>query len=175
MRLRATIAALALTIPAGADEPKKADPPKDAGWTKIVPGGKFEIEFPEKPTEKAAKTGTQYLVQKTNPTAMFLATATQLPAKIDLTKSDEVKAVFDNAAKQTERSLGGKVVSDKEGKVADKYPTRELDLEVEGIGIFRTRWVLTADGFLQVLVAGPKEFVDGPDAKRFMESLKIKE
>lgn len=172
MRLLVTFLALSVSLPTWADD-KKEDKPKDADWVKVSEAGKFEIQFPGKPTEKAAKSGTQYLLQKTNPTSLFLATGAPLPAKIDLTDAKAVKAVFDNAAATTERSLGGKIVADKETKVADKYPARDIDLEAPGIGIFRTRWVMTPDGFIQVVVAGPKEFVDGADAKKFLGSLKI--
>jgi hypothetical protein len=30
-------------------------------------------------------------------------------------------------------------------------------VEAPGIGIFHTRWVMTADAFIQAIVAGPKE------------------
>ena len=173
MRTLAAIFVVSLALPAGADEPKKGDKPKDAEWTKVTEAGKFEIEFPGKPTEKVAPTGTQYLLQKTSPTALYLATAAPLPSKIDLTDDKAVKAVFDNAVTSTEKALGGKVVSDKEAKVADKYPARDVDLESPGIGLFRARLILTPTGFIQVIVAGPKEFVDGADARRFRESLKI--
>ena len=173
MRTLAAIAAVCLALPAGADETKKDDKPKDADWTKVSEAGKFDIEFPGKPTEKAAPTGTQYLLQKTNPTALYLATAAPLPAKIDLTDAKAVKAVFDNAVASTQKGLGGKVVSDKEAKVDDKYPARDIDLESPGLGVFRARLVMTPSGFIQVIVAGPKEFVDGADAKRFRESLKV--
>jgi hypothetical protein len=173
MRTLATITAICLALPAGADEPKKDDKPKDADWTKVSEAGKFEIEFPGKPTEKAAATGTQYLLQKTSPTALYLATAAPLPGKVDLTDDKAVKTVFDNAVASTQKGLGGKVVSDKEAKVADKYPARDIDLQSPAIGLFRARLILTPTGFIQVIVAGPKEFVDGADAKRFRESLKI--
>lgn len=173
MRTLAVFAAVCLVLPAGADEPKKGDKPRVAEWTKVSEAGKFEIEFPEKPTEKAAPTGTQYLLQKTSPTALYLATAAPLPGKVDLTDDKAVKTVFDNAVASTQKGLGGKVVSDKESKVADKYPARDIDLESPVIGLFRARLILTPSGFIQVIVAGPKEVVDGADARRFRESLKI--
>ena len=168
MRMLAAIVAICLGLPAGAVEPKK-----DAGWTKVSEAGKFEIQFPGKPTETATPTGNVYHLQKTNPIAMYQVVAAPLGVKLDLTDAKAVKAVLDNAATSTATALGGKVASDKEAKVGDKFPARDVDVEGTALGVFRIRLVLTGDRFIQVIVAGPKEVVDGADAKRFRESLAI--
>jgi hypothetical protein len=173
MRTLAAIAVVCLAPFAGADEPKKDAKPKDADWTKVTEAGKFEIEFPGKPTEKAAPTGTQYLLERSGPTGFYLATAAPLAGKLDLTDAKAVKAVLDNAVASTAKGLGGKVASDKDTKVADKYPARDVDVEGAGLGLVRVRLVLIHNGFIQVMVAGPKEFVDGAEAKRFRESFKV--
>jgi hypothetical protein len=173
MRTLVAIVVLGLVLPAGADDTKKDPKSKDADWTKVSEAGKFEIEFPGKPTERDSPAGKQYMLQKTGPTALYLATASPLPGKVDLTDDKAVKLIFDNAVSSTQKGLGGKVVSEKDVKVADKYPARDVELEAPTIGIFRARLVLTGQGFIQVVIAGPKEFVDGADAKRFRESLKV--
>ena len=173
MRTFAVLAAVCLVLPLGADEPKKDDKPKDADWTKVSEPGTFEIEFPGRPTERDSKAGKQYTLQKAGPTALYLATAAPLPGEVDLTDEKVIKTVFDNAVTSIQRGLGGKIVSDKPTKVADKYPARDIELETPALGQYRARLVLAPGGFIQVVTAGAKEFVDGADAKRFRESLKI--
>ena len=173
MRTLAALTVVALTLFAAADEPKKDPKPKAADWVKVSDPGKFEIEFPGKPTERASPAGTQYTLQMTSPSAVLMATAAPLPSKIDLTDDKAVRVIFDNAVKSTKEALGGKIVSDKESKLADKYPARDVDLETPLLGTYRARWVLTDKGFIQVVVSGPKDFVDGADAKRFRESFKV--
>lgn len=174
MRTVVAFAVMSLAVAARADEPQKSAPPKEAEWTTIAVPGKFEIRFPGKPTEKPAKTGTQYLLQQTNPMILYLATVAPLPGKLDLTDTKAVQSVFDSAAASTEKSLGGKIVSKKESKAGGKYPAREMEFEAAGIGRMRTRWVLTPDGFIQVVVVGSKDAIDGANARKFFESFKSK-
>ena len=56
-----------------------------------------------------------------------------------------------------------------------KYPSRILELEVPKVGPYRTRFVVTPTHFYQITFAGPKEFVESADAKKFFESFKVKE
>ena len=56
------------------------------------------------------------------------------------------------------------------GEYDKKFPMKEVDLEVKGLGIYRTKWIITEKGFYQLVVAGPKDFIEGKDAKKFMDS-----
>lgn len=174
MRTVVAVAVLSVVVPARADEPKASAPPKDAEWTTTTVPGRFEIQFPGKPTEKPTRTGTQYMLQQTNPMILYLATVAPLPGKLDLTDTKAVQSVFDNAATSTEKSLGGKIVSKKESKVGGKYPVRDMEFEAAGIGRMRTRWVLTPDGFIQVVAVGSKDAIDGANARKFFESFQVK-
>jgi hypothetical protein len=169
MRALAVIVSVGLALSAAGDDAK----PKALEWTKVSQAGKFEIEFPGKPTEMPAPTGTVYQLSTANPIALYQVAAAPLPDKFDPTDAKAVKGVFDNAVASTEKVLGGKVVSNKEIQVGDKHPARDVELEGTILGRIRARLVLTSNGFLQVVVAGSKEVVDGADAKRFHESLKV--
>jgi len=170
MRTLTTVFALSVVIPAWADEPKKAE------TTKIeLADAKADVQFPDKPAKKEVEGGVQYLLEAMGGKAVYLATANPWPDKTDLTNRDFVKTVFENAVGGLEKSLKSKKLADKESKFADKYPTRDVDLEVTGLGIYRTKWVMTPGAFVQLVVAGPKDFVDAAEAKSFMESLKIKD
>ena len=120
-----------------------------------------------KPTERDSPAGKQYTLQKAGPTALYLATAAPLPGKVDVADEKVVKMVLDNAVKSIQTGLGGKVVSDRQSRVADKYPARDIELETPALGVYRARLILAPGGFIQVVTAGPKEFVDGAEAGRF--------
>jgi hypothetical protein len=170
MRLLTLMLTVSLAVPLCADEPKKSD------WTKIrSDDGKLEVQFPEKPTKKDGKGGTQYLLETMGGKSVYLVMSNSFPQKVDPTNKDFVKTVFEGAVSGLEKSLKGEKVSDKESKFAGKYPARDVDLKVAGIGIYRTKWIMTETAFIQLVVAGAKEFVDGPDAKKFFEALKIKD
>ena len=169
MRTIAVFVVGLLVAPLCADEPKKGE------WTKTsMHKGQFEVSFPQKPKETATSSGKQYMVELMEGRAVLLSTVNPFPSKIDLSKKDVVKKVFDGAVGGLKKSIKGKTVSDRESIFMGKYPARDLDLQVPALGIYRTRWVLTEVGFVQLVAAGPKDFVDGADAKKFLKSLKIK-
>ena len=168
MRTATLAFCIVLSSFASAQETKKSEA------TKIELGdSKAEVQFPDKPTKKDVKGGPQFLLETMGGKAVYLVTANSWPTKTDLANKDFVKTVFENAVGGLEKTLKGKKLSDKESKFAEKYPARDVELEAPGIGIYRTKWVMTPTAFIQLVVAGPKEFVEGADAKKFMESLKF--
>ena len=170
MRIAALTLAIVLTSFAGAEAPRKTE------WTTIELGdSKSQVQFPGKPTKKDETGGPQFLLETMGGKAVYLVTANPWPTKTDLTNKDFAKTMFDTAVGGLEKTLKGKKLSDNESRFADKYPSRDVDLEAPGIGIYRTKWVMTPTAFIQLVVAGPKEFVDAADAKKFIESLKIKD
>jgi hypothetical protein len=67
----------------------------------------------------------------------------------------------------------GKVVLDKEITVgAEKYPGRDVLIE-KPLYAVRNRVVIAGPRMYQVLVQGPKEFVTGRDADRFVEAFEV--
>ena len=171
MRILIMTLVVVLAYQVRADDSKKKSEESTVG----LGATKAEVRFPDKPAKKEIKGGAQYLLETMGGKAVFLATANPWIGKTDITNKDFVKTVFENAVGGLEKSLKGKKLSDKEAKFADKYPSRDVDLDVPGLGIYRTRWVMTPTAFIQIVVAGPKEFVDGAEAKKFMESLKVKD
>ena len=67
----------------------------------------------------------------------------------------------------------GKVVLDKEVAVgAEKHPGRDVLIE-KPLYAVRNRVVIAGPRLYQVLVQGPKEFVTGRDADRFLEAFEV--
>ena len=162
MRIPILVVVIVLASQAQADDSKK----KPEGSTVGLGTTKAEVRFPDKPAKKEIKDGAQYLLETMGGKAVFLATANPWLGKTDITNKDFVKTVFENAVGGLEKSLKGKKLSDKESKFADKYPSRDVDLDVPGLGIYRTRWVMTPTAFIQIVVAGPKDFVDGAGGQK---------
>ena len=97
-----------------------------------------------------------------------------LPNAIDLTDKALVKKKFEDSRDLTIRSFkGGKLLKSKELELG-KIPGYTYDAEMPG-GIYRSRLYLTEKSFVQIVVGGSKEFVDSAEAKKFLDSLKIKE
>jgi hypothetical protein len=68
---------------------------------------------------------------------------------------------------------GAKVQSEKDFKFNDKYPARDMEIDVPMLGIYRTRFVLTGSKVYQVTVLGPKDYQSSAEVKKFLESFKI--
>lgn len=154
-----------------------ADDPKDKDWVKVAPeGGKCEILFPAKPTEKAQKDSTQVILERENGKVALMLQYNELPKQIDVGSADAVKVVLNGGRDGLKNAFkGSKIVSEKDFKFADKYPARDIDMEVPQLGIYRVRFILTGPKFYQVTVLGPKDYMAGAESKKFWESFKLKE
>jgi uncharacterized protein (TIGR03067 family) len=167
MRTLTACLALLIAFPLLAEE--KAE--EKVTWQKAtLKGMKAEVQFPGKPTTMEGGT-MLFLLGKA-----FYVAAASATSDIDLTDKDEVKKSLDKARDLFTRDLKGKdlkgkVVSEKDIKLG-KYPGRAFDIKVAG-EIVRARIYLTGTRMYQVTVTGSKELVDGADAKKFLDSLKI--
>ena len=169
------LAVVALCAPAFSQETKKKDEPKKAEWVKIVEKAKYEVEFPSKPKEMGPDGAKQYILETEGGKAAFLSQYNAFPKSIDLTDEKLLAAIFENAAKGLEKAFkGSKVVADKASKFG-KFPQKDVDLEVPELGLYRTRWILTTEGFYQLTVLGPKDYVNGADATKFFKTFKLKD
>lgn len=71
------------------------------------------------------------------------------------------------------KGADGRVVLDKEVAVgAEKYPGRDVLIE-KPLYAVRNRVVIAGPRLYQVLVQGPKEFVTGRDADRFLDAFEV--
>lgn len=146
-------------------------------WTTVLSKkGKYEVAFPGKVTEKDVEpAGLQTILEAEGGKAVYMTQVNLYPAAIDPTDKTVVSTTFKAAQDAVIKALGDpKIASEKTGTFDKKFPMKEVDLEVKGLGIYRTKWIITEKGFYQLVVAGPKEFVEGKDAKKFMDSFKFK-
>ena len=143
------------------------------GVTITAKDGKTSVVFSSKPTEqKVGKIVLHVLEAKDGKSAYFL-NQNDLPKDIDLTDKALVKKTFEASRDASLRSMKGKLLSKKDIKLG-KLPGYTYDADVAG-NVYRARIYLTEKSFVQIAVIGTKEFVDGPEAKKFLDSLKIKE
>jgi hypothetical protein len=157
-----------------AEEPKK-------DWLKIAPDKqKYEVEFPAKPTEKVDKErgNTLYLsqVKREAGNGLLMLHVYDVPLANDLSNPESVKTALDKIRDSVKNQLpNSKIVAEKDAQFNNKHPERDLDIEQAKIGIYRTRIILTPKAIFHIAVVGPKDFVDGADAKKFFGSFKIKD
>src|SRR5262249_30956255 len=134
-------------------------------------GSKYEVQFPGKPKVNPVKDGEQLLLEAREGKAVYFIQSSTLAKEI---KPDDplVKTIFDNTRDALEKSLKGKVTAEKDIKLGDA-PGRTFDVDAPGLGIYRTQIYISKAELIQVVVAGPKEFVDSEEAKKFLGSLKM--
>jgi hypothetical protein len=155
-----------------------ADDPK-AEWVKVVPeGGKCEALFPVKPKETKSDDGRLYVIEREagKAAAALMVQYSKLQTPVDVKNADNAKFLFDAGRDGVTKSFkGAKVASEKDFKFADKYPARDVVTDVPGTGVYKTRFVLTGPYFYQITILGPKEYADGPEAKKFLDSFQLKD
>src|SRR5262245_45821123 len=162
--MRLLSACLTLLVAAGLvaaqkDKTQKPDKP-EVKWEKYTPkGANAEVSFPGKATAKADK-GSGNLVLSKGKDAVYLMSYNDFPKAIDITDKAAVKKILDNGRDGGLKSLMGKLLSEKDITLDKKYPGRAFDMESKTFGIYRTRIYLSKNRLYQVVVLGPKEFVD---------------
>ncbi len=150
----------------------------DSAWTRIdVKEGKCRIEFPGKPLDPGKlgenkSKGQQLILEVLDGKAVYMLQHNQLESQIDIKDPELVKRIFDGGQKGLQNALKGNISRADDGKFG-AFPTREIEMEVASLGIYRVKFVLTPDRFYQVTAAGPKSFTSGKDVERFIESFEI--
>lgn len=144
-------------------------------WQKTTSAkGRFEIQFPGKPGDNSKDITTQFILEAEGGKAALLATSTALPAPIDITNKDTATKMFDNGKDGLVKGFkNSKVLAERKLVHAGKYPAKEVDLDIPGLGLYRTKWIITETAFIQIVVLGPPEYVEGAIASVFFESVKI--
>ena len=145
---------------------------KPLTWKTYHPTGtKAEIQFPGDVKEVAGKDNTHLTLETLRGRATYMLMYSPLPVKNNL-EPEVVKPILANVASLSAGGVNGKVISQRDTNLG-KYPGRTFDLDVPKLGIYRARIFLTRTTMYQVVVLGPKDFVDGADAARFFESFKL--
>lgn len=150
----------------------RADDPKVSWHTHKDEKGNMSVEFPGEPKKIERSNTVQALLEAEDGKAVYIAAYTPLPMPVDL-DGELPKQMLRDSQSSMEKSLNGKVLSSKEVKHADKYPARDIQVEAPGIGIYKTRVIVTENRLFQVTVLGPKDFVESANVKRFFGSFKI--
>jgi hypothetical protein len=135
----------------------RADEPK-SDWVKIAPEGqKYEVQFPDKPKENSGKGSSQYLLSLQGGKVALIAQITSFAKEIDTSDAEVAKSVLDGGRNGLTNSLkGSKILTEKESKFNEKFPARDIDVNVPQLGLYRTRFILTPTTFYQVAVLGPQ-------------------
>jgi hypothetical protein len=149
----------------------------DANWEKVSSSdGKFTAEFPAKPRTMPGGNARQIqiVLETSGGKHTYMVQSNSIENAIPIDNQEAVKTVFDGGESGLTKALKGKIVSSKDTTFSDqKYPARDIDMEVAAFGIYRVRLVLTGQRLYQITVLGPKDFVDGKDVEKFMNSFKI--
>ena len=146
--------------------------------TRYAPEGKkFEVTFPGKPTESdiGKGSGKMLMLPAMSNKAVYIFYHNAFPKEVDVTNKDVAATIFKSGIESGLRTWKGKIVKESDFTVNKSLPAREFEIDAPAIGIIKLQIVLTKTEFYQVAVGGTKEFVDSADAKKFVESFKIRD
>ncbi len=151
-----------------------ADEKADTKGVKITTkDGKASAVFPAQPTKVKLDIAVAYNLRNKEKNTSFLLVEGDMVNEVDLTDKAAVEKRFEEGRNATLRAIKGTLVSEKHIKLG-KLPGYTFDAELPG-GIYRSRTYMKQKICIGVVVGGSKEFVDGPEAKKFLDSLKIEE
>lgn len=170
--MKACISCVVLLLCAGVSATQETK----AKWVEISPNlGNCKVMFPGTPKEQQDKTGgTQLVLEAQGGKAAFFIQVNPFPQEVAIANAEIAKKIMDGGRDGLLRGLkGSKVLSERGFSFDNKYPARDLDADSPSLGIYRTRFIITPTHFYQIVVGGPRDFVDSADAKKFMESFKI--
>jgi hypothetical protein len=136
--------------------------------------GKGEVSFPEKPRDRMVDEAHHRLtLERDNGKATLIAAVGTMPVEIDLSENDAPEFLDPTVNALSGQFLDSTVKSDTKGMLNNKYPFRDIVLELPGRGLFRARYILTEQELYQVIASGPKDYVEGDEAKKFIDSFTI--
>jgi len=138
------------------------------------PGDKFAVKFPTKPEEKDQKTqvGPMKMYQSFSGTSGYMVMVMDNP---DLAKAtpETIETALDKGRDSI--SAKAKLLSEKKIKLDDKYPGRELVVEMSNkTGYLRLRMYLAETTLYGVMVVGQtKDALEAKDSTEFLDSFRL--
>jgi hypothetical protein len=176
----------------GKDKPEvkvnggKDKPPEAEGVMYAPNDAKCEIWFPKAPEERSPAEGRKLFTLATEKKGHYFLLVRTNAKAVDIANQEAVDKVFAKS-KEALVELAEGIVKKKKKKAedvqvtfkerfmfADKYPAINFEITT-GKGGEPGFIVLTPTRTYGIVVAGPKEFIDSPEVKKFRESFKVKE
>jgi hypothetical protein len=148
-------------------------------WAAVRSGeGRFEVLMPEKlqATKSTVKTRIgdveAFVFQSTGADRAYVLMYNDYPAA--LVRGNPAEALLDGAREGGLAKVAGGKLKAEQKIQRGGHPGRDLLIEVMGGRYFiRDRLYLVEGRLYQLIVAGPEEFVRGPDAGKFFDSFKL--
>jgi hypothetical protein len=160
--------AIALWLFAGSLIAAQAD-----DWVKIAENNSMVL-FPAKPKETRSPEGKQFLVERKGGSVAMVFAYSDIAPRLNTDNPADVDAFLGKIGDlMVARLKGSKVISTKDSKHMGKFPVRDFELEVPGLGIYRTKITVTTRQMYQVTIAGPKDYHQSDEAKKFMQSFQL--
>jgi hypothetical protein len=144
-----------------------------AGFKEFSPDPKFKVLMPGTPKEQSQdllglKLKMWIYEERNGGYAVAITDIGTIP-------SEELKVRLDGARDGAVRNVGGTLISESEKTLADKYPGREIIVELpNGKGFNRQRFYLVAGRLYQMMSIGKdKKWIESADSTKFLDSLTI--
>jgi hypothetical protein len=158
---------LALPVTAYQGTEWKSFSPKDAAFSILFPGPPTEQKNPVK---TPSGTIDIYLCEVVTTEGKYVVSWSEFPA--DSIKPNTEDQRLNNARDAAVASAKGKLKREK-ALLLDKYPGRELVIEIEGKPTVLMRMYAVKNRLYQVVVVGSIDMVTSKEAAKFLDSFKL--
>jgi hypothetical protein len=143
--------------------------------------GKYSVSFPGKPTVPAPDKPDSPVGELTVYKAQFTTAKgdqTYLVLYNDYPEAalagTDKEAFLDGVRDGTQKTVGGKVASDKKITLGEKkYPGRDFLIEKGSEPAYHARAYIVGNRLYQLVIMGPKDAATGKDADKFLDSFKL--
>ncbi len=140
---------------------------KACGFSVLMPGTPKEQTMKIK-SDRGVLDHTQFMVAEK--TTFWMVSVIDYPADTPAELADKL---LDGAVKGAVNNLKGKALREGSLPLENKYPGRQILLETEKVGFYRSHIFLVNNRLYQIVVRGPKEDVTSADATKYLESFKL--
>jgi hypothetical protein len=162
---RLTVVLLALAFAGDADALKEFK--LDDKSKVLLPG------TPEVSTQKLQNGAVMRLYVAKGTSGMYVVATTDIPEAANESE-DKLQARLDQGRDQGVQNAKGKLAKETRIKLADKYPGREILVELPtDKDLLRNRFYLVNGRMYQLMVVGNEAFVNSPDRLKFFDSLAV--
>jgi hypothetical protein len=138
--------------------------------------GRFKVLLPGKPETKTQKLPSgppMKLYVARGGAGVFMVATAEVPEAAKET-DDKIQARLDAGRDQGLQDSKGNLLKETRIKLANKYPGREVLIELPGgKEVLRTRFYLVDGRIYQVAVVGTADFVNSAASNKFLDSLNI--
>ena len=148
------------------------DEKADAKGVKVITkDGMISVVFPSAPRHQTRGKSIVHRLELKDGKSAYALTQSDLSTAVDLNDKALLKVIFEDGRAAALSGLKGKLLGKQDIELG-KFPGHAFDAET-ATGICRARMYVTEKVLVQVIIHGPKEFVESAEARKLLDSIKV--